>query len=168
MVWKIKRKISQRNEDKFMIKRIINHIEYRKKVKLLKMIAVNQLTNIIVNNADYVNGFQKLLLTMSKSDDAVELQKLLNDYVDLVKKTKIANDVVNKEEIKIIEGLEVLISRFVGGIDNALFNGYTNIDLSNDLIAFNLQELLYSENPEGFGVYSRTYARCRYGFYEWA
>lgn len=83
-----------------MIKKIINHIEYKKKVKLLKMIAVNQLTNIIVNNADYVNGFQKLLLTMSKSDDAVELQKLLNDYVDLVKKTKIVNDVINKEENK--------------------------------------------------------------------
>ena len=83
-----------------MIKKIINHIEYKKKVKLLKMIAVNQLTNIIVNNADYVNGFQKLLLTMSKSDDAVELQKLLNDYVDLVKKTKIANDVINKEKNK--------------------------------------------------------------------
>ena len=83
-----------------MIKKIINRIEYKKKVKLLKMIAVNQLTNIIVNNADYVNGFQKLLLTMSKSDDAVELQKLLNDYVDLVKKTKIANDVINKEKNK--------------------------------------------------------------------
>ena len=81
-----------------MIKKIINHIEYRKKVKLLKMIAVNQLTNIIVNNADYVNGFQKLLLTMAKSDDAVELQKMLNEYVDLVKKTKIANDVVNKHK----------------------------------------------------------------------
>ena len=78
-----------------MIKKIIAHIEYRKKVKLLKMIAVNQLTNIIVNNADYVNGFQKLLLTMAKSDDAVELQKMLNEYVDLVKKTKIANDVMN-------------------------------------------------------------------------
>lgn len=81
-----------------MFKKIINHIEYRKKVKLLKMIAVNQITNIVVNNADYVNGFQKLLLTMSKSNDATELQKLLNDYVDLVKKTKIANDVMNKSE----------------------------------------------------------------------
>lgn len=79
-----------------MIKKIINHIEYKKKVKLLKMIAVNQLTNIVVNNVDYVSGFQKLLLTMSKSNDATELQKLLNDYVDLVKKTKIANDVVKK------------------------------------------------------------------------
>ena len=79
-----------------MFKKIKNNIEYRKKVKLLKMIAVNQLTNIVVNKTDYVVGFHKLLLTMAKSDDATELQKLLNDYVDLVKMTKVANDVVNK------------------------------------------------------------------------
>lgn len=79
-----------------MIKKIINHIEYRKKVKLLKMIAVNQLTNFVVNKTDYVVGFQKLLLTMAKPDDATELQKLLNEYVDLVKMTKVANDVAEK------------------------------------------------------------------------
>lgn len=81
-----------------MIKKIINHIEYRKKVKILKMIAVNQLTNIVVNKTDYIAGFEKLLLTMAKSDDATELQKLLNDYADLIKKTKIANEVMNKNE----------------------------------------------------------------------
>ena len=82
-----------------IIKRIINHIEYRKKVKLLKIIAVNQLTNFVVNKTDYIAGFEKLLLTMAKYDDATELQKLLNDYVDLVNKTKIANDVMaNKDE----------------------------------------------------------------------
>lgn len=80
-----------------IIKRIMNHIEYRKKVKLLKIIAVNQLTNFVVNKTDYIAGFEKLLLTMAKSDDATELQKLLNDYVDLVKKTKIANDVMNSK-----------------------------------------------------------------------
>ena len=83
-----------------MIKKIIAHIEYKKKVKLLKMIAVNQLTNIVVNKNDYITGFEKLLLTMAKSDDASELQKMLNEYVDLVKKTKIANDVFNKEKTK--------------------------------------------------------------------
>lgn len=81
-----------------IVKKIINHIEYRKKVKLLKMIAVNQLTNFAVNKTDYIVGFEKLLLTMAKTDDAAELQKLLNDYVDLVKKTKIANDVMNKAD----------------------------------------------------------------------
>ena len=83
-----------------MIKKIINHIEYRKKVKLLKMIAVNQLTNIVVNKADYIAGFEKLLLTMAQSDNATELQKLLNDYVGLVKKTKIANDVIANKDTK--------------------------------------------------------------------
>lgn len=78
-----------------IIKKIKNHIEYKKKVKLLKVIAVNQLTSFVINKTDYIVGFEKLLLTLAKSDDATELQKLLNNYVDLVKKTKIANDVVN-------------------------------------------------------------------------
>ena len=81
-----------------IIKKIKNHIEYKKKVKLLKVIAVNQLTSFAINKTDYIAGFEKLLLTMAKTDDAVELQKLLNDYVDLVKKTKIVNDVMNKSE----------------------------------------------------------------------
>ena len=84
-----------------MIKKIINHIEYRKKVKLLKMIAVNQLTNFVVNKTDYIAGFEKLLLTMAKSDDAVELQKMLNEYIDLVKMTKVANDVAEKIKDKV-------------------------------------------------------------------
>lgn len=79
-----------------MIKKFIEWIEYRKKVRILKMIAVNQLTNFVINKTDYIAGFEKLLLTMAKSDDAAELQKLLNEYVDLMKKTKIANDVINK------------------------------------------------------------------------
>ena len=68
--------------------------DFRKMVEEAKSLKEKQIS-------DYVNGFQKLLLTMSKSDDATELQKLLNDYVDLVKKTKIANDVINKEKEKI-------------------------------------------------------------------
>ena len=93
--------ISNVKENKFMTKlitKIKNHIEYKKKLKLLKMITVNTLANIVVNKTDYIVGFQKLLLTASKTDNAVELQKLLNEYVDLAKKTKIANDVMNKEK----------------------------------------------------------------------
>lgn len=52
----------------------------------------------------------------------------------------------SKEKIKIIDQLEILISRFLTGTDSYLFNGYTNIDLNSDLIGFNLQELLYSGN----------------------
>ena len=55
-------------------------------------------------------------------------------------------NIKSKEKIKIIDQLEVLISRFLTGTDSYLFNSYTNIDLSNDIIAFNLQELLYSDN----------------------
>lgn len=50
------------------------------------------------------------------------------------------------EKIKIIEQLQILISRFLTGTDSYLFNSHTSIDLNNDLIAFNLQELLYSGN----------------------
>lgn len=80
-----------------MIKKFIEYIEYRKKIKILKMIAVNQLTNFVVNKTDYIAGFEKLLLTMAKSDDAVELQKLLKEYIDLKDKVKIANEVMDNE-----------------------------------------------------------------------
>ena len=50
------------------------------------------------------------------------------------------------EKLKIVEQLEILLSRFLTGTDAFLFDGHTNIDLNNDLIVFNLQELLYSKN----------------------
>lgn len=81
-----------------MITKIKNHIEYKKKLKLLKMIAVNQLTNLVINKNDYINGFQKLLLTASETDNAEELQKMLKDYMELVRKTNIANDVVTNKD----------------------------------------------------------------------
>lgn len=65
-----------------MIKKIRNHIEYKKKIKLLKMLAVNQLTSLVINSSDYMIGFQKLLLTAAKSDDATELQKMLSKFLD--------------------------------------------------------------------------------------
>lgn len=52
-----------------------------------------------------------------------------------------------KEKLKIIEQLDILLDRFLVGTDSYLFNGYTNLDLDkSDLICFNLQELLFSEN----------------------
>lgn len=50
------------------------------------------------------------------------------------------------EKKKIIDQLEVLLSRFLTGTDSYLFNSHTSINLDNELIAFNLQELLYSGN----------------------
>lgn len=65
----------------------------------------------------------------------------LYDYLPEYKKT-----LDSKEKEKLVDQLEILLSRFLTGTDSYLFNGYTNIDLNNDLIAFNLQELLYSGN----------------------
>jgi len=56
------------------------------------------------------------------------------------------NKVESKEKKKLIDQLEILISRFLTGTDSYLFDGHTTINLENDLIAFNLQELLYSGN----------------------
>lgn len=77
-----------------LITKIKNHIEYKKKLKLLKIIAVNEMTNFVVNRLDYINGLQKLLLTMSETENKEDLQKMFSEFVDLSKKTKIANDVV--------------------------------------------------------------------------
>ena len=52
----------------------------------------------------------------------------------------------SEEKRKLIVQLEIILSRFLTGTDAYLFDGYTDIDLSNDLISFNLQELLYSGN----------------------
>ena len=49
-------------------------------------------------------------------------------------------------ESEVIEQLKLLVQRFETGNDANLFNNYTNINLDNNLIAFNLQELLYSDN----------------------
>ena len=65
----------------------------------------------------------------------------LYEYLPVYKK-----QINSQEKKKLIDQLEILVSRFLTGTDSFLFDGHTNIDLSNDLIAFNLQELLYSGN----------------------
>lgn len=83
-----------------MFKKIYHQIIYKKKLKTLKIYAVNQAINFIANNADYVEGFKKLLLTASASDNAEELQTMLDEFIDLARKTKIIND-VEKEKTEI-------------------------------------------------------------------
>ena len=79
-------------------------------------------------------------LQLLKSTDYPIFEELYN-YIPTYK-----SKIKSKEKIKIIDQLEILVSRFLTGTDAFLFNGYTTIDLNNDLIAFNLQELLYSGN----------------------
>lgn len=81
-----------------MIKKIYHHFIYKKKLKTLKIYAVNQAINFIANKADYVEGFQKLLLTAFATDNAEELQKMLNEFIDLARKTKVINNVVNEKK----------------------------------------------------------------------
>lgn len=50
----------------------------------------------------------------------------------------------NKELANILVNIEVLLKRMVIGQDSNLFNGVTTIDLSNNLVVFNLQELLFN------------------------
>ena len=82
-----------------------------------------------------INTLQSL-----KSTDYPIFSELYNFLPEYKKKLN------SNEKIKIIDQLEILVSRFLTGTDSFLFDGHTNIDLSNDLIAFNLQELLYSGN----------------------
>ena len=82
-----------------------------------------------------INTLQSL-----KPEDYPIFSELYN-YLPEFKKTLDSN-----EKKKLIDQLEILVSRFLTGTDSFLFDGYTNIDVSNDLIAFNLQELLYSGN----------------------
>ena len=52
----------------------------------------------------------------------------------------------NKEIEKILTNIEVLLKRFTIGQDGNIFNGITTIDLTNDLVVFNLQELLFNSS----------------------
>ena len=82
-----------------------------------------------------INTLQNL-----KSEDYPVFSELYNFLPEYKKEIKSA------EKIKILEQLDILLSRFLTGTDSYLFDGYTTINLDNDLIAFNLQELLYSGN----------------------
>jgi len=64
-------------------------------------------------------------------------------YAYLLERQKNCN---NKDLLKILVNIEVLLKRMVIGQDANLFNGITTIDLNNNLIVFNLQELLFNSS----------------------
>lgn len=64
-------------------------------------------------------------------------------YAYLLERQKSCN---NKDLLKILVNIEVLLKRMVIGQDANLFNGITTIDLNNNLIVFNLQELLFNSS----------------------
>ncbi|MDO5556563.1 MAG: DUF87 domain-containing protein, partial [Clostridia bacterium] len=64
-------------------------------------------------------------------------------YAYLLEQQKICE---NKELSRILVNIEVLLKRMVIGQDANLFNGITTIDLKNNLVVFNLQELLFNSS----------------------
>ena len=69
---------------------------------------------------------------------------ILTDLLDYLPDYK--RITTNPEKLKILDKVEILLERFKVGIDNMLFNGYTSVNLKNNLIAFNIKDLLYSKN----------------------
>ena len=105
--------------------------------EIIMLLAVVE--NLYNKKGIYKNTSINTLRNMKPEDYPIfsELYNFLPEYKKSVK---------SKEEEKIIEQLDILLSRFLTGTDSFLFDGHTNINLDNDLIAFNLQELLYSGN----------------------
>ena len=64
-------------------------------------------------------------------------------YAFLLEKQR---DCKNTEQASILSNIEVLLKRMTVGQDNNLFNEVTTIDLNNQLIVFNLQELLFNSS----------------------
>ena len=87
----------------------------------------------------YKNTSINTLQNLKNTDYPIftDLYNFLPEYKEQLK---------SKEKCKLVDQIEILLSRFLTGTDSYLFDGHTTIDLSNDLIAFNLQELLYSGN----------------------
>lgn len=115
-------------------KSAFEHITEKELVMLLTI--VESLYN---KKGIYKNTSINTLQNMEPTDYPIfsELYAFLPEY---------KKNVESKEKIRLINQLEILISRFLTGTDAFLFDGYTTINLDNDLIAFNLQELLYSGN----------------------
>lgn len=72
-----------------MIKKIKERIAYRKKVKMLKIFAVNTITNFVVNNGAYINGIQKILLEVNDAENSKDIQNILVKALEsIVEKNK--------------------------------------------------------------------------------
>lgn len=70
---------------------------------------------------------------------------IFSDLKNFIEEEK--KNIKEKEKLKLIEQIDILLERFLVGTDSFLFNDYTNLDLyKSDLIGFNLQELLFSDN----------------------
>lgn len=105
-----------------------------------ELIMLINITEKLYNKRGIFKNTSINTLESFKPEDYPTLSELYNYLSEYSKEIK------SDEKKNLIEQLDILLSRFLSGTDSYLFDGYTNINLNNDLIAFNIQELLYSKN----------------------
>lgn len=105
-----------------------------------ELIMLINITEKLYNKKGIFKNTSINTLESFKPEDYPTLSELYNYLSEYSKEIK------SDEKKNLIEQLDILLSRFLSGTDSYLFDGYTNINLNNDLIAFNIQELLYSKN----------------------
>lgn len=67
-----------------------------------------------------------------------------NEILEELKKLKNEKR-INEDNVKSLEKIEAIVRRMALGVDSKLWNGYSNIDLSSDLIVFDIHSLLESD-----------------------
>ena len=94
--------------------------------------------------------YERFGITKNSTISMIENMKanefpIFSDLKEFITQEK--DRIKTKEKLKIVEQLDILLERFLVGTDSFLFDGYTNLDIDkSDLICFNLQELMFSEN----------------------
>ena len=81
-----------------MIKNFITYLSYRRKLRLLKIILVNHIMHIVVNNNDFIVGFERLLSTLATNENTTEYMKIVNDYFQTIKSTTNVNNAINNKK----------------------------------------------------------------------
>ncbi len=81
-----------------MIKNLITYFTYKRRLRLLKIILVNHVMNIVVNNNDFVIGFERLLIALANNDNSNEYGQILKDYFQTIKSTNTVNNTLNKNK----------------------------------------------------------------------
>lgn len=66
------------------------------------------------------------------------------EILEEIKKVK-SEKRINEDNLKSLEKIEAIIRRMAIGVDSKLWNNYSNVDLSSDLIVFDIHSLLESD-----------------------
>lgn len=64
------------------------------------------------------------------------------------------NEIENKERYSHLQDFREILYMYVKGSNSRMFNGHTNVDLSNDFISFNLKELEEESDSQAAAMYN--------------